>query len=371
MRTHRFVPVLVALALALPGLASAQEETRERQPEEARQKARIEEARARAEEAQRGLARALEELRAARADEAARALRDVSEAVRRAEQELRERTFLGQIMLRELPEGNIMVRLGSRPQMGVILSANTRNDSLGATLQAVTPGRPADQAGLKAGDVIIEANGERLARTSRRDRAPRDKLVEIIGDLEDGDTLTVRYRRGSETGSAKVVVREPEGGAWSYAFGGDSGMRFMEPTVRALAAPEIALFTDSVRSRIRERVPVRELAATTWFPFGWLDMELTELNPELGEYFGATKGILVVRGPDSEDLDLQGGDVILNIDGREPTSPSHALRIMRSYEPGETMSVEIMRNKARRTIQITVPERDRGFFWSDGGKDER
>jgi type II secretory pathway component PulC len=55
----------------------------------------------------------------------------------------------------------------------------------------------------------------------------------------------------------------------------------------------------------------------------------------------------------------------LNIDGRKPTSPSHALRIMRSYEEGESMSVEIMRDRQRQTVTVTIPERERGFFWRD------
>jgi hypothetical protein len=36
---------------------------------------------------------------------------------------------------------------------------------------------------------------------------------------------------------------------------------------------------------------------------------------------------------------------------------------MRSYEPGETMRIEVMRDKRRQTITATVPERDGGFFW--------
>jgi serine protease Do len=100
-----------------------------------------------------------------------------------------------------------------------------------------------------------------------------------------------------------------------------------------------------------------------FLPRGWLDMELVTLNEELGSYFGTTQGVLVVRAPEETSLNLRSGDVILDIDGREPSSPSHALRIMRSYEPGETMRIEVMRDKRRQTITATVPERDGGFFW--------
>jgi S1-C subfamily serine protease len=95
-------------------------------------------------------------------------------------------------------------------------------------------------------------------------------------------------------------------------------------------------------------------------------MELASLNEGLGRYFGTDEGLLVIRAPE-ESLDLQAGDVILSIDGREPRSPSRALRILRSYEPGEEVSMEVMRDLNRMTISATVPEPE-GWYdrrWRD------
>jgi len=55
---------------------------------------------------------------------------------------------------------------------------------------------------------------------------------------------------------------------------------------------------------------------------------------------------------------LQDGDVILAIDGRAPTSPRHAMRILRSYEPGETISFSIVRRKQQQTLEVDLPRRD-------------
>ena len=63
-------------------------------------------------------------------------------------------------------------------------------------------------------------------------------------------------------------------------------------------------------------------------------MELAALTPQLGAYFGTDKGVLVLRAPHQAGFDLHDGDVIFSIDGREPTSGSHATRILRSYRPG-------------------------------------
>ncbi len=90
----------------------------------------------------------------------------------------------------------------------------------------------------------------------------------------------------------------------------------------------------------------------------WLDVELVTLDEDLGAYFGTTDGLLVIEAPGDEAIDLRSGDVILNVDGREPSSQSHLFRILRSYEPGETMVLEVLRNRTRVNVSVEVPERD-------------
>jgi hypothetical protein len=50
------------------------------------------------------------------------------------------------------------------------------------------------------------------------------------------------------------------------------------------------------------------------------DLDLVDLNPDLGEYFGSKTGVLVVKAPSDSTIPLKAGDVILKIDGREPKS---------------------------------------------------
>ncbi len=90
-------------------------------------------------------------------------------------------------------------------------------------------------------------------------------------------------------------------------------------------------------------------------------MELAPLTERLGSYFGTDEGLLVVRAPDDEDLMLEDGDVILSIDGRKPASISHAMRILRSYEGGEELKMEIMRDKRKRTVSIEMPDNRRSL----------
>ena len=92
-----------------------------------------------------------------------------------------------------------------------------------------------------------------------------------------------------------------------------------------------------------------------WRSGHWHDMELVELTPELGSYFGTDAGILVVRAP-SDVIYLEDGDVILEIGGRRPNSTTHTMRILGSFDPGETLELTIMRDQRRQTLEIVLSE---------------
>lgn len=231
---------------------------------------------------------------------------------------------------------------GNRARIGVLVNraANAESDKYGAKIDAVTPGGPADKAGLKAGDVITKFNGTALAGVSAEDEdesGPGGKLVDLVGDLDPGDTVQVEYRRGTETKTATLVTEEQDN-----MFGGRL------PSVREFEMPRTPMpFVFS---------PEGEGGFTMCMGDAWCDLELVTLNSDLGDYFGSKDGVLVVKAPADSALPLKGGDVILSIGGRKPTSPAHAMRILRSYDAGETVAIEIMRHQRRQTLSWTVPQ---------------
>ena len=80
-------------------------------------------------------------------------------------------------------------------------------------------------------------------------------------------------------------------------------------------------------------------------------MQLVTLTPGSG-YFG-TRGLLVVRGPGTDSLRLQDGGVILDIGGREPTSPS--MRCGFSRASGRAGQVTVMRSSAA-DARVQMPD---------------
>jgi C-terminal processing protease CtpA/Prc len=364
MKAHRLIIMLLAVALAVPASGAAQE-----RDSTAAARERREAAQRRLEDAQQALQAAMDQLQREHSEEATRELNRVISELRAAQSQLRSeeiRSLVERLRVVGTPGTGVAV-ISRRPMMGVYLERTDYrqdNDSIGVRIEQVTPGGPAEEAGLKAGDIVVSVNGDRVGRVARREDAPYDKLVEKIHDADEGDTLHVEYRRGDQTRSANVVLRVIPQSSFAYAFGDSAGAwaTFPEPSVWSgdITLPDISVdVAPALEGAFRLQSQLRS---------SWLRLELTEVDPQMGQtYFGTDHGLLVVKAPEDSDLDLRSGDVILSIDGREPTSPSHMFRILRSYEPGETVTFNIMRNKQRTNVTATVPGRrdDRGFFWRE------
>jgi len=259
-------------------------------------------------------------------------------------------------------EGNVQVFAFGRPRIGISLDAraNPETDKLGARIREVVPDGPADKAGLKADDIITKFNGVALGGASAGDEdasGPSERLIELAQKLDAGDTVKVEYRRGSDSRTATIVAK---------ALSEMSGMRMRSFELPRMPGGEGMSGPDMPGPR--SRVPGVE-GMGEGFRFMLRDDEdaglrLMELNPELGDYFGTREGILVLQTPGDSTLPLKAGDVIATLDGRKPQSVEHARKILGSYEPGETVKVEVMRRQKKQTLTWKVPaERRHDLRW--------
>src|SRR6267143_2205905 len=232
----------------------------------------------------------------------------------------------------------------NRGRIGVIVDtrANDAGDKVGARIEGITPGGPGEKAGLKAGDVITRFNGTALGGAASSEdngrSGPGLKLINLARELEPGDTAQVEYRRGTD--ARKVTMGAEDLGGGSMEMPGMGNFENMLPKMRMGPGNDFE------------------------FAFGspWGGIELVELNPDLGDYFGTREGVLVVRAPEDSTLPLQGGDVIVSIGGRKPTSPMQAMRILRSYDPGETVTLDVLRKQRHVNVPWKVPENDERHF---------
>ena len=85
-------------------------------------------------------------------------------------------------------------------QMGVSVGDATSATDPGAVLSAVTPGGPADDAGLQAGDVVV--------RVGDREVTDADSLIVAVRSGDPGQSVQVHYVRGGQERTATVVLGE-------------------------------------------------------------------------------------------------------------------------------------------------------------------
>jgi predicted metalloprotease with PDZ domain len=235
-----------------------------------------------------------------------------------------------------------------RAIIGVQLDPESGKD--GARVQSVSPGGPAAEAGVRAGDVIVAVDGKSLGSGNDAGRA----LVEAVRAAKPEQKMKLRVLREGKTQEITVTPRaRPVGFAFSRSGDGPMGMLPPLPPEMLSGGPDSVFdFLGSWRG---------ELAGH----------ELATVTPKLGSYFGVTEGVLVVRAPADSAYKLEDGDVIQLIDGRVPTSGAHALRILRSYQPGEKVQLKLLRQRKTMSVDVVVTERPterkRVMFMPAGG----
>jgi S1-C subfamily serine protease len=244
----------------------------------------------------------------------------LAEAQRKLEEAAREVAELSMELRGPGFEEIRRIRIGGpgRAMLGInIGSAEPGTD--GVRVVGVSPGGPAADAGVQAGDLVVALDGKRVG--SGRE------LLDSMREVEPGQKVALELRREGKPVKLSVEARASDEMMFIGEPGPEGGaMHHMVPMPHFLLGP-------------------------------WGDAELVEMTPALGRYFGIDKGLLVVKAPKAAGADIEEGDVILSIGGREPQDAGHALRILGSYQPGETVELATLRQKKARTVRLTIPQR--------------
>jgi hypothetical protein len=90
-------------------------------------------------------------------------------------------------------------------------------------------------------------------------------------------------------------------------------------------------------------------------------LKLAEMDADLAGYFKADGGVLVLKAPEGNDLQLRSGDVIQRIGEQQVSTPSDVMRALREWEPGASIEIQIKRERRDRTLDVVLPERRVGF----------
>jgi serine protease Do len=223
--------------------------------------------------------------------------------------------------------------VGAGAQIGATIrdldgpEADRRKIRGGAVIESVRPGGPAEKAGLKDGDILVEFDGEAV-RSARQ-------LSRIVEETPPGRSVRATYVRDGRKTDVTVTP-------------GDLRV-------------DVAIDTD----RLRERVEALRENLPRHFNFdidgssehGRLGVTVQELTPQLAEYFGAKQGVLitaVTAESPAGRAGLKAGDVIRQVNGVNVASRSELVRALRDVPDAGETSVGIVRNKQESSVQLTL-----------------
>ncbi len=217
---------------------------------------------------------------------------------------------------------DILPQLRSGKVVRGVIGVNVRVDTLsreeakefglpntnGALIEKVTGDGPADRAGLKPGDVIVEFNGRPVQNN--------EALVSMVVATKPGTSVPVTIYRDGQRKSLNITVDEldleAEQGLQSRRRGGDSA----EPTETGYG------------------------------------MSLAPITPEIARQLEIPRGrggaVVedVQRNSPAFNAGIVPGDVILSVNGREVTSPAQIQRILQETPAGRPIRLILWREGA-------------------------
>jgi serine protease Do len=255
----------------------------------------------------------------------------------------------GQATIKRAPRAVDIFAAGSRIGISIrdIESADAdsaKGISNGVVVEEVTAESPAAKAGIQKGDVIVEFDGERV-RSARQ-------LTRLVQETPSGRTVQAAVVRNGQRSTVSVSPEE----------GNRVGVHRLDE-LRDLARD----FSYHVPAPpVPPAAPAPPAPPSVWSfgdAFGRsssrLGVTLSELPPQLAEYFGAKDGVLVTSvsdGSAAAKAGLKAGDVITALNGKEINDAADVRRAVLDAKDGAELTLNVVRDRKAITITAKVEQ---------------
>lgn len=237
---------------------------------------------------------------------------------------------------------------GERSYLGVgvgdIDAARAKEKNLseerGAEITTVVSGSAAEKAGIEKGDVVLEYNRQPVVSVEQFTRLVRETPVGRTVSLQisrNGAIQTLGVTLGTRPGPRVFAGVGPGGGG----IGGGIGSGILTPVL-----PDVPRVFTTWRSSM-------------------LGVEAEALEPQLAEFFGVKKGVLVRSVQEdsaAQKAGFRAGDVILEVAGVEVATPRDVTNQIRAHS-GESFDVSIVRDRQQSKLTVTIEDDHSGERW--------
>jgi serine protease Do len=219
----------------------------------------------------------------------------------------------------------LMMLAGRGAEIGVRIADGA---AAGVVVEEVQPDSPAEKAGLKEKDVIVEFDGEHV-RSARQ-------FSRLVEETPPGRTVKATITRDGQRRDVQITPAE---GRRAGVFRDGNGIR---PFGNLDELRELG--------RLGDRLPPFNFNFDFDFPGVMsgrrLGVGVDELTDQLAQYFGAKEGLLVTSvtdGSAASRAGLKAGDVITSINGRAVRSRTDLIQELRDAA-SEEITIGIVRD---------------------------
>ncbi|MGD9903562.1 MAG: PDZ domain-containing protein [Vicinamibacterales bacterium] len=254
----------------------------------------------------------------------------------------RDRRQRGHVFIGPDGTGRALRLDGRGSQIGVMVSDPDDAATQGVRIDGVDAGSPAETAGAREGDLVVEFDGERV-RSARQ-------LSRLVQETPDGRTVTMTLSRDGSRQSVQVTPEAAAGtAAWTMDL--EPGLRAeLERGLRGLrelpdrGGPRFDFRFDGVPGLPGSRAR--------------LGVQVETLTDQLAEYFGVKGGGVLVSSVTADSpaaaAGLKAGDVITAVNGTAIRVAGELVEALGEVGTSGDARVEIVRDKKSATLTATI-----------------
>jgi serine protease Do len=208
-------------------------------------------------------------------------------------------------------------------------------EDYGVEITRVEESGPAEKAGVKPGDVVLEYNGQRVEGMEQFGR--------MVRETPPGREVKLTISRNGAPQTLMAVL-----GSRKYRLSANFPPGFEVPEFHMPDIPQV--FT-TIRSPM-------------------LGVEAESLGSQLAAFFGVKEGVLVrsvLENTPAQKAGIKAGDVIVKVDGMAVTTPSELSNAVRTANNAKkTYAIELVRDHKPVTMNVNVE--DRSERWVPQGR---
>jgi serine protease Do len=238
---------------------------------------------------------------------------------------------------------------------------SAKGSNAGVLIAEVTTDSPAERAGIKKGDVIVEFDGERVRSVRQftrlvQETPPGRRVSAALTRDGQRTTVTVEPREGN----AIRLLADLDGVRAMGGFDRDFLEGFPAPPVPPPAPAAPSTPAEPGMPPPPPSAPIPDIQSFFYRSGIGLGITITSLSDQLADYFGAKRGVLVSAvqdGSAAQKAGFKAGDVVTALNGTPVSQPAELSRATQRLRDGDDFTADVVRDKKTVTLKGKVERR--------------